>query len=283
MRWNIIAWLMPCCLSMASSVSDENLELRLVPLPRQFEAAYYERKPEQFLVDPQRLLHGRDARERREFLEYHSNDSQIDLYLYLFKGDQQVPAGVSHGDSVARLFAGEKPVVVVYYYLGRPDRTAIYLSPELAEAVPLEDQVRALEIAVEQASSDTSPVKQLEKLSVQLAIRMYWMEQQWQRHNGVPGAAEEELLPAEKPEELEEPEKQRGWSDVAAEIAGAYWMPALLLLTVWFLRRRLRQRAQYRFEDLKVEPRFGCRHGAGVGAVISFSSTSPPPAAQKER
>ena len=47
---------------------------------------YFAKRPEGFLVDPQGLLGTKEHRDRAKFLDYHSGDSRIDLFVYLFDG-----------------------------------------------------------------------------------------------------------------------------------------------------------------------------------------------------
>src|SRR5690606_30151052 len=69
-----------------------------------------------------------------------------------------------------------RPAAVVYYYLGAPQRSVMYLSPSLTDAVSVAEQRRALQSSVMQAFSSAEPAGQLEAFSVQMSIRLYWME-----------------------------------------------------------------------------------------------------------
>ena len=265
----------------ASAQSDEQSTAPLEPIPKQLESAYFSKRPEHFLVDPQRLLRGRDERDRREFLEYSSGDSAIDLYVYLFKGDQSVPEDVNAGEVVDRMFAEGKPTVVVYYFMGQPERTAMYLSPELDGIVTGVEQERALETAVEQASQDMTPAKQFEKFTVQMAIRIYWMEQELQRLEDMSQAEEPSLDP--DPGSADSREQMHPLIEQLLGLWRAYRFPLLLLVVVWGIRARCRRRARYRFPKIEVEARLGGPHAAGVGAVMSFASAAQSPAAQREQ
>jgi len=145
-------------------------------IPEKFLPQYFAEKPENFLVDPQGLLSPEDYRNRLEFLKYHSGDSSIDLYIYLFRGDQEIPGEVREEEIVERFFSYGRPAAVVYYYLGAPQRSVLYLSPSLTEAVPSVEQRRALQSSVMQAFEKLKPTEQLEAFLVQASIRVYWME-----------------------------------------------------------------------------------------------------------
>src|SRR5690606_11180594 len=129
-----------------------------------------------FLVDPQGLLDSRVAGERADFLEYHSGDSEIDLYVYVFGGDQEIPAGVRHEEMGEWFFSTGKPSVAVLYFLGAPQRSVVRLSPALADAVTAAEQQAALANAVSEALAKSNPVEQLDAFCVRMSIRLYWME-----------------------------------------------------------------------------------------------------------
>ena len=256
----------------------------LVPVPERFESAYFKEKPKQFLVDPQQLIHPADAKEHLEFLKYHSSDSAIDLYIYVFAGQQTIDGVAQAENAIGRIFAAGKPAVVVYYFMGQPERAALYFCPALAEVVSLSEQSRALETAVERANHDGSPAKQLEKFMIQMSIRIYWMERMLQ--TGAVADSEPQVLEVAplhaKAAEVGELSKK----DQILAMVKPYGMAAAGVLGVlilgWLVRIRIKQRAQYRFKDLGVEKRLGGKHAAGVGAVISFASAALPPGSQKD-
>ena len=92
----------------------------LVEVAEKFLPAYFAEHPKNFLVDPQNLLSAADYRERLGFLNYHAADSTIDLFVYVFGGDQEIPSNVRQEELIERFFSGGRPAAVVYYYLGAP-------------------------------------------------------------------------------------------------------------------------------------------------------------------
>jgi hypothetical protein len=254
------------------------------PVPERFVSAYVKERPKQFLVDPQQLIHPSDSKEHLEFLNYHSSDSAIDLYVYVFTGQQEIGGAIQAEDVVARVFATGKPAVVVHYFMGRPDRSALYLCPALAEVVSQSEQSRALETAVEQATHDGSPAKQLEKFMIQMSIRIYWMERLLQV--GVMTESEPQVLEIAPLHGKAVEGEALSRKDQILAMVKPYAVPTAsvlgVLMLAWLVRLRIKQRAQYRFPDLGVEERLGGKHAAGIGAVISFASAASPPAAQRD-
>ncbi|WP_193211120.1 hypothetical protein [Luteolibacter marinus] len=245
-----------------------------------FLEAYFGERPAAFLVDPQQLLGTKETREREEFLKYHSGDSEIDLYVYLFDGHQEIPSEVREEEVVERFFSSGKPAVVAYYYLGAPQKTEIQVSPGLGGMVSAAEQRRALSSSVEEALEKPDAYAQLEAFCVQLSIRIYWME----RAAGlvgeapvVPVAVRAKSSPAPKevsPVVAQAKEWALRYGPPAGIMAGAI---LIVVAGVVIARRRMR----YEFPVFEVSPRLGGSHAAGIGAVISFGSTTQSPSSQR--
>ncbi|MEY3897034.1 MAG: hypothetical protein RLZZ214_2555 [Verrucomicrobiota bacterium] len=253
-------------------------------IAEKFLPAYFAEHPKNFLIDPQGLLTPSDYRDRLGFLNYHASDSSIDLFVYVMGGDQTIPSEVRAEELIERFFTEGRPAVVVYYYLGAPQRSVVYLSPSITDAVSAAEQRRALESSVMQAFEKIKPTEQLEKFLVQMSIRIYWMERMLA---GETTAGD--TLPLSGPVKASN-------SRAAAKSAKFLWMqeiarksavPAGTLVAAFLaaigLNHWLRRRARYRFPEFDVEPRLGGAHAAGVGAVISFASAAVPPASQRDQ
>lgn len=253
-------------------------------LPEKFWSAYFGERPRKFLIDPQGLLSGNDLRDRLSFLDYHAGDSAIDLFVYVLKGDQEIPAALRLEEVPERLFSTGRPAVIVYYYMGAPRRTALYLSPALTTAVTVSEQRRALESSIMRAVAKEKPSSQLEAFLVQMSIRIYWMERLWDGGTAPAKSTTADERPPKKPDKKAELlaklqpliEKARRFALPAGALAGALVIGGLIW--AW-----IRMRARYRFPVWNVEPRLGGDHAAGVGAVISFASATVSLASQREQ
>lgn len=253
-------------------------------IPESFWPAYFGQRPDTFLVDPQGLLGAVDFRDRLAFLNYHSGDSSIDLFVYLIKGGQEFPGEVREEELVERCFSTGRPAAVVFYFLGAPQRSTIALSPALTDVVSSVEQRRALDSSVMQALEKTDPVDQFEAFLVQMSIRIYWIERMMGAERAdSPGeafhvvrkqtVAESSGLP-DHIESLLQP--IRPYLPIGLVILSSFICASL---ANFILRRKIR----YRFPDFDVEPRLGGSHAAGIGAVISFASASLPPASQRDQ
>jgi len=258
--------------------TDENV------VGEEYLARYFEGKPERYLVDPQGLLGTKELQDLQAFLDYHAGDSSIDMYIYVFGGDQEIPGDVREEEVVERLYSVGKPAVVVYYYLGAPQRSEIYLSPVITDTVSAAEQRRALKSSVVQAFASVNPAEQLEAFLVQMSIRIYWME----RMTEGTAAATMEAIPdgdearafGRKKEVVEAGPELPDWMGLAggtvASVCGG-------LLLFWSGMMWWKSRVRFRFPEFEVEPRLGGSHAAGIGAVISFSSAAVPPARQRDQ
>jgi len=249
------------------------------PVPESFWGAYFAERPKTFLVDPQKLLSPSAATARLEFLNYHAGDSSIDLFVYLFDGPQEIPGEVRAEELIERCFATGRPAAVVFYYLGAPERAQWMLSPSIAEVISPAEQRRTLQSVIAGAAEKTHPAEQLEAFTLQMSIRLYWMERVMK---GGAEAAVETAAPAASVAKEEKDDRKarllamaRPWAMPAG--AGAGGVLLLVLLGVAW-----KARARYRFPEFDVEPRLGGDHAAGIGAVISFSSPTLPPGRQRE-
>ena len=267
--------------------SAEDLAVTAMPteeLPEKHWAAYFGERPLTFLVDPQGLLNAADSRDRLAFLKDHAADSRIDLFVYVFKGNQELPGQVRAEELIERFFASGRPAALVYYYLGAPRRSMLYLSPSLTDVVSAPEQRRALESSVMQASATTDPSTQFETFLVQMSRSIYWMERM------VGGAATAREGTPEFGKKVKAAEKKSAFLEKLRpllEKAARFRIPAAvaagLLIAGWLAGACLRRRVRYRFPVVAVEPRLGGDHGAGVGAVISFFSATVSPASQRNQ
>lgn len=250
----------------------------------EFLPAYFAERPPSFLLDPQGLLSSIDNTERLNFLNYHAGDSAVDLFVYVFGADQQIPSEVRHEELMERHFSEGRPAAVLFYFWGASERSMLQLSPALLESVSSGEQYRAVESAAIPAREKSNPAEQFEKFLVQMSIRVYWMERGHTEAAGEdhlivarPVAAKQSKLSAANAEKLE---RLREWSiawwkPVVGGFAGLGGFYGLIL---W-----LRSRARYTFPDLNVEPRLGGAHGAGIGAVISFARGGVSPSLQRNQ
>jgi hypothetical protein len=234
--------------------------------------AYFAGKPDKFLVDPQGLMPRKEWDNLGRFLQLHAEDSEIDLHVYVFGEYQSIPTDVRVQEVPERLFSGVKPAILVFYHLGAPARALVYLSPNMTDVVSIAEQRRAAESALVKATQEMGMYEQMEEFLVQISVRAYWMERM------LAGTASETMdkKPASEVKVAEiKGAGKKGWRlplclrDVKAYgIAGVAGLLILVFGFVW-----LRSRRRYTFPEVPVEARLGGEHAAGVGAIMSFTTS----------
>lgn len=251
-------------------------------VPGRYLEAFFGRRPANFLMDPQKILAQQEYRDRESFLEYHAGDSEVNLYVYLFDEEQQLPEGVSLEKVFEEHFARTGPTALVFYFLGHPERSEMMLSEGIRSVVSAEERARALRTSIQEAFEKSDPAHQLDNFAVELSIRLYWFE----KAMGTQVAAVDDDLGA--------PESEAGAPVVAQAPPGSQVLQFLeksawgvilltvLVVVVWIVRLLMRRRFRYLFPEVEVEPLLGAPHAAGVGAVISFSSSQLPPSQQRD-
>jgi len=254
-----------------------------IPIPEKFIPAYFGKRPESYLIDPQKFLSPSDFRNRLAFLNYHASDSAIDLFVFVIGADQEVPAEVKLDEIIGRFFSNGRPAVVVFYYPNSVQRSTLLLSPSIANTIPQAEQRRILESAVMQANSKTNVSEQTEQFLVQLSIRTYWMEQMISGKSAKNANLPQTILNPALSKSAVKAARFAKLQEVVMQLmipaAAAFGTLAIIaLLVAW---RRLT--ARHFFPVNLVETRLGGEHAAGIGAVITFASTKVPPASQREQ
>lgn len=249
-------------------------------IPEKFLASYFNERPKTYLVDPQKLLAPKQYQDRLAFLDYHASETSVDLFIYVFERSQEIPGAARAEEVAERFFSTGRPAAIVYYFLGDPQRTVLYLSPSLTDRVSADDQRRTLQSSIEKSLEKQEAGDQLDAFSVQMSIRLYWMERVMSgatipQSVSALGAVDGKAAFAHQQTSLLDRLPSRWWQPVVLLLGCAV---GGLLVKGW-----VTYRARYRFPDFNAEPRLGGDHAAGIGAVISFSSAAQPPGGQREQ
>jgi len=230
-----------------------------------------------FLRDPQELLAQQERRDRESFLKYHSGESKIDMFVYLFDERQELPEEITIEAVYDDLYARRGPTALIFYHLGKPDRAQFFLGNDIRAVISEDEQNRALRAAVQEAFEKSDIAYQLDNFLVELSIRLYWIQR--------------ELA------EVGKPKPSRGGSDVLeARVASSDDRPHPLIgrgllfvammtgvgLLGWLGYYCTERRVRYLFPEVDTGALMGAPHAAGVGAVISFSSAQLPPSQQRD-
>lgn len=259
------------------------VEIDPTVIEEQFLEPYFGRTPASYLIDPQEMLARQEFRDRESFLAYHAGDSEVNLYVFLFDAEQQLPEGVTVESVFDEHFNRGGPVAVVFYWLGRPERSRMALSESIENVVSEEVRERALRTSIQEAFEKTDPSHQLENFSVELSIRLYWFEKAMTASGVLEPEAVDTLAVSEvtKPIVMTMPENETML--LLIKMLWAVIILAVVGVLVWMGRLVARRRLRYVFPEVEIEPMLGAPHAAGVGAVVSFSSSQLPPSQQRDQ
>lgn len=231
-----------------------------------------------YLSDPQELLSRQEFRDRQSFLDYHSEESKIPMFVYLFDAEQAVPNQFDIEKIYNKLFSSMGPVALVFYHLSKPERSQLLLSGEIRAVVSGEEQKRALKAAVQEAYEKSDEAYQLDNFLVELSIRLYWVEREMARDTSTVSASStphvaEILAPVTKDDRFRKLLGRVGlWCLIMAGVAAIGWIGFIVT------DRRIR----HRFPEIDNGSLLGAPHAAGVGAVVSFSNAHLPPSKQRD-
>jgi hypothetical protein len=254
-----------------------------IRIEEKFVRSYFHEPSIGFLNDPQHLLTTQEFRDRGEFLNYHARDTDIDLYVYLFDGLQEIPPGESIGGVVRSHIDGERPAAVVFYFLGMPEKAQLAFTDQITGSVNKEEREKVLRMAVEEALEKSDPSSQLESFSIQLSIRLYWLEKVVAKGGGNISSVRPLIFSRQQ----DAARKKKGvWAKLKEE-PGIFYSVVILAvaaaaIALGLLGRWLTERKRvYVFPDAEGAPLLEAPYAAGVGGVISFSSATAPPSSQK--
>jgi len=264
-------------------VLDELAEGESEVIPAGMIGKYFGARPEKYLNDPQGLLTQQELMDRLAFLDYHAGDSIVPVYLMIFDEHQIVPDGMHTEEILQSYFPANEPAVLAYYFLGSPERSQIAMSQAVLAAVSEGERIRLVRSCINEAVEKSDPIAQLERFSVQLSIRLFWIEKTMKAN--AEGKSEAQLVKVEKPitksQELDN-FTQRLLSSEARNAAILIMVLLAAVISAYYARIRKIRNQTYPLPEIEVTSRLNAEYAAGVGSVITFSSHVLPPSKQKE-
>ncbi|MFT5881591.1 MAG: hypothetical protein ACI9FG_000076 [Crocinitomicaceae bacterium] len=255
---------------------EENSEISGVHLEH-----YFSNKPEGYLVDPQKLLSMQEGIDFNYALDMHMEESELPIYVYLFDLAQKVPDGYEPQKVYETVFKENKdPIVIVYYYIGAPERSDFLLSGGVSDRVPEWQVKELLWNAAHKAREKSDVFDQLDGFVGQLSMRLFWVEEILRE------MIAESVTPIVGQKSSSKPKTDNlvEMLDSAAEIEipMLFYMSAggVLLVGiagVWFMKRKLY------FPECPSSCRLGGDVGAKSGGILSYRNRQQPPSAQREQ
>lgn len=251
---------------------------RLPEVAGELSDEYFALRPVEHFIDPQQLMTEQKANDVLRFLQFHAEEAEYDIYLLLFGRDQKVPDEISLDQRHRDWFPSEKAVTVAYF-LEEPERTQITFNAELREKLPEAVFDRIFQNCVREAQVAETPFDQVERLAIELSIRLYWMSKLLERQSaGETIATTQEELSQPVWENIAQPEPPH--SERLAELLGVLpwgWIfgglagtALIVLITVHFWRRDSLSARPALFPERELPTRLGGMSSGGAYIGISF-------------
>ncbi|MBT8036510.1 MAG: hypothetical protein KJO21_03095 [Verrucomicrobiae bacterium] len=257
-------------------------------IPEEYLEDYFLVSPtssEGYLIDPQRLLSMQETMDRKGFLAYHAEDSEVDIQVYLFDAQQEIPDPYSIEELVQSHYASNPLSAVVFCFMGEPSRNVLAFAGEGSANIPDPYVGKILESAQMKAQEKSDPSAQLESFVVQLSIKLYWLEKglEESRRAAVPVAVRSANPEGNQGERSPSPGVMATlgpylFYGVAATIGIV--LAGLGIGIAWVLWRRSRT---YHFPVIEPPRRLGANYAAGVGAVLAFHNKLGSPSSQRDQ
>ncbi|MGJ8677837.1 MAG: hypothetical protein ACSHX0_09990 [Akkermansiaceae bacterium] len=237
---------------------------------------YFTAAPTDYLIDPLKLLTMPEAMDLKGFLNYHAENSDLDIYVYLFDAKQQMPAMQNMGNLLWSQLPKEGATAAVFYFLGEPSKSQVMIVGD--DAAQYGDIRKVLDTAKIKASEKSAPAAQLDAFNVQLSISLYWLENSLAESQTVAGINLQEVAA----EGLEEKPSRYA---VLFQLVAPYLVYGISFLTVSvigvFLWMKWQKNRVYQFPIIELPKRLGADYAAGVGDVIAFQNQLLSPARQR--
>lgn len=269
---------------MAEDVETPALE----PLPAiegQLADLYFQHTPVDFLIDPQRLLTEQKSNDIKRFLEFHSDESNFQIYIMVLGETQSLPDGVELKQLHKEWFS-DRPTVMMLYYREHPEMTELVFNDNIRAELPQSVFERIRQNCLREGGANDDAPDQVEKMSIELSIQLYWLSR-LRAHDGSEAqerAAEtsvhDMVASADAPELLREyapgifiEDSSRIVSlmlTLAMVVAGivAFGMAGWLVL-LWRSRDSVSGKPLL-FPNFKIVPRLGGEYSGGGFASMSF-------------
>ena len=258
---------------------DERVQLTQAVLGR-----YFERQPESYLIDAQRVLSQQESRDVNYALQQHRDVSPLTIYLYVFGENQKIPEAywpeAVYAENLAE--TGE-PSVILYYHYGAPERSRYHIAGGMLDGVEGWKKQEVVQNSSMKARDKSAPLSQLEDFIGQVSMRLYWIEEELHQKQRQRKAQNEKRRGEESEQELslmDHIEAKLPFLEGLFPKVAIGGCVIILLGGVWIMwvRRRV-----FVFPEVESSARLGGEKGAGFGGVLSFQDPLEPPSAQRDQ
>ena len=267
----------------------ETFSHELPPVAGELRDEYFSLRPVEYLVDPQRLLTEQKSHDVQQFLEYHAQEAQFDICMMLFGASQDIPEDISLEEKHREWFA-DRPVVLVAYFLEHPERSRVIYGEVVRKKLPDGVFSRIFQSCVREAQVAETPFDQVERFSIELSIRLYWLAKMLERQaagESIPTSEEElsapkweEMATSAQPVDLTAVQAEKSRMGLVLEKVlalpwfmlgmGTFFLSCVTGAGAWWWRRDSLAAKPVLFPDIDIPTRLGGDFSGGGYVGISF-------------
>jgi hypothetical protein len=246
--------------------------MSLRELPPELLTALADSPANEYLLDPQNLLQELPRQDLERLLAFHASQARVRLYLLVLDKHQKLP-DVVNLDALAHGALTRQHACLTVFPLGEPWRTRFLMSQSVHESVSAASLNELAADCIQDAQQVDDSAQQLQRLSVRLSTRLFWLEKGLGKATQTAHASLHEVTSNEAPTSLPSSPGSL-WPLWQILLIGAFTVSSLILIfviTKHYARRRKPENSRvWILPDIEVTPRLGGAFSGGSAAVLTF-------------
>ena len=163
-------------------IVEEEAYEPLPPLEGELSDLYFAHAPVDFLIDPQRLLTEQKSNDIKRFLEFHSDESEIRIFVMAIGETQKIPADIDI-EALHKKWFSDQPTVLMLYYREQPQLTQLVFNESVRNSLPKSVFDRILQNTLREGGVTELAPDQVEKMAIELSIQLYWLSKLMEHEN----------------------------------------------------------------------------------------------------
>tara|TARA_R110000850_G_scaffold235325_2_gene360175 strand:- start:4057 stop:5175 length:1119 start_codon:yes stop_codon:yes gene_type:complete len=146
----------------------------LPPIEGDLRGLYFGYPPVDYLIDPQRLLTEQKSNDIKRFLEFHSDESNFNIFVMVVGETQSIPEDINLTDLHKEWFS-DRTTVLMVYFREHPERTEFVYNEKVRASLPKSVFERISQNCLREGAATELAPDQVEKMAIELSIQLYWL------------------------------------------------------------------------------------------------------------
>lgn len=226
----------------------------------------------ELLMDPLTLLGEIPRQDVERLLEFHAKEAKVRLYLLVIGADQKLPSSLTL-DRLAHGALTRQHSCLAVYPLGEPWRARLFMSRSVHQFIEVQNLAELAADCIADAQQTEEPTAQLQRFSVRLSTRLFWLEK------SLAGTGAQTTLQevAATSEASLSQASESSTTQTLAWIGAALGVVCMLTLAAFWLKLHAKKKRPdeafvWVLPDPEVLPRLGGAFSGGSGAICSFKA-----------